>query len=149
MNVKCGYKNCINEDRELNKEDAIKVGNRYYHQDCYQIIEDIREIADLFKKHINENVVYSVLVRVINDIIFNKKNESGYLLFGLRYYINKKIPLNYPQGLYYVIQNKDVKKAYEKFKINKINPKVDISEVEEHKFNFKPTKPKSVGDIFQ
>lgn len=150
--VKCRYKNCIHDNKDIDKSDAVKVGNSYYHKDCYDTKNDIAEIVDLFTKNINTNVVYSVLVRVINNIIFNKKNESKFLLFGLKYYIANKIPLNYPQGLYYVIQNKDVLNTYKKYlakqqiKNDKVIIKEENNEVD---FNFKPTKSKGFGDILQ
>lgn len=149
--VTCRFKNCIYDDKKLDKSEAIKVGNNYYHKECNEIKENIRLIVDLFTKHINSNVIYSVLMRVINEIVFTKKIDSKFLLFGLKYYIQNKVPLNYPQGLYYVIQNKDVKKTYDKYlaKQQIKENKVVIIENNETDFNFKPTKTKGFGDILQ
>lgn len=149
--VTCRFKNCIYDDKKLDKSEAIKVGNNYYHKECNEIKENIRLIVDLFTKHINSNVIYSVLMRVINEIVFTKKIDSKFLLFGLKYYIQNKVPLNYPQGLYYVIQNKDVKNTYNKYlaKQQIKENKVVIIENNETDFNFKPTKTKGFGDILQ
>lgn len=149
--VKCRYKNCIHDNKELDKSEAVKIGNSYYHKECNEIKEDIKSIVDLFTKHINSNVVYNVLLKVINEIIFTKKIDSKFLLFGLKYYIQNKIPLNYPQGLYYVIQNKDVKNTYNKYlaKQQIKENKVIIIENNDTDFNFKPTKTKGFGDILQ
>lgn len=150
--VKCRYKNCIHDNKELDKLEAVKIGNSYYHKECNEIKEDIKSIVDLFTKHINSNVVYNVLLKVINEIIFTKKIDSKFLLFGLKYYIQNKIPLNYPQGLYYVIQNKDVKNTYNKYLAKqqiKENKTVLTNESSETEFNFKPTKTKGFGDILQ
>jgi hypothetical protein len=150
--VTCRFKNCIYDDKKLDKSEAIKVGNNYYHKECNEIKENIRLIVDLFTKHINSNVIYSVLMRVINEIVFTKKIDSKFLLFGLKYYIQNKIPLNYPQGLYYVIQNKDVKNTYDKhltkqqIKENKVTL---TDEKDEIQFDFKSTKTKGFGDILQ
>lgn len=114
VTVTCKYSSCLHESREINKENAVKKGSSYYHKDCLQTQEEIKEIINLFKNHINPNPVYSQLQSVIKNIVFTKGLGSNFLLFGLRYYIENKIPLNYPQGLYYVVQNKDVVKAYQK-----------------------------------
>jgi len=149
--VTCRFKNCIYDDKKLDKSEAIKIGNSYYHKECNEIKEDIKLIVNLFTKHINQNVVYSVLVKVINKIIFTKKIDSKFLLFGLKYYIQNKIPLNYPQGLYYVIQNKDVKNTYNKYLVKQQvkENKVIVIENKETDFDFKPTKTKGFGDILQ
>lgn len=149
--VKCRYKNCIHDNKEIDKSEAIQVNKSYYHKDCYETKEDISKIIDLFTKHINSNVIYNVLVRVINDIIFNKHNESKFLLYGLQYYIAKKIPLNYPQGLYYVIQNKDVINNYNKYKAQQLikDEKLVLNQTKEVEFEFKPIKTKGFGDILQ
>lgn len=149
--VTCRFKNCIYDDKKLDKSEAIKVGNNYYHKECNEIKENIRLVVDLFTKHINSNVIYSVLMRVINEIVFTKKIDSKFLLFGLKYYIQNKIPLNYPQGLYYVIQNKDVKNTYNKYLVRQQikENKVIVIENKETDFDFKPAKTKGFGDILQ
>ena len=145
----CKYSHCLHNNREIEKEKAVRVGNAYYHSDCLKTKEDIKEIVDLFKTHINPNPVYAQLQSVINNIIFVKKVQSDFLLFGLRYYIEHKIPLNYPQGLYYVIQNKDVTNAYNKTKTKEIKKSVEITEQTEAEFEFVPTKNKGFADIIK
>ena len=145
----CKYSHCLHDNREVEKRKAIRVGNSYYHSDCFKTKEDIKEIVNLFKAHINANPVYAQLQSVINNIIFVKKVQSDFLLFGLRYYIEHKIPLNYPQGLYYVIQNKDVTNAYNKTKAKEIKKSVEITEQTETEFKFVPTKNKGFADIIK
>lgn len=124
-----------------------------YHPQCNQTKNDIKEIAEIFKEKINHNVIYSQLYNVINNIIFNKCNTSGFLKFGLNYYINHKIPLNYPQGLYYVIQNKDVINAWNKIQANEIKQKMkeeisnSTTEDNVQTFGYKPKKSKSITDL--
>ena len=145
--VTCKYKNCLHDTKELSKTEAVKKGNSYYHSDCLQTQEEIKEIIDLFKKHINPNPVYSQLQSVIKNIVFTKKLGSSFLLYGLKYYIEHKIPLNYPQGLYYVIQNKDVINGYAKEKTKNIKQSVEITEETESNFTYIPTKTNSFADI--
>ena len=148
--VKCRYSNCKYDSKEIDKDKAIKCGNMYYHKDCYKEKENKKIIVDLFVKCINPHPVYNQLHSVINNIINQKGVSSDFLLFGLKYYIEHKIPLNYPQGLYYVIQNKQVIKAYNdkknKKEILNLNSFV-VQEDNEVEFNYKPTKVKGFADI--
>lgn len=148
-NVICKYTNCLHDDKEIKKEEAVKSGSAYYHKDCLQTKDDIKEIIKLFKECINPNPVYAQLQSVIKNIIFIKGIQSDFLLFGLRYYIEHKIPLNYPQGLYYVIQNKDVANAYNKSKIKDVRKSVEITEQTEVQFKHIPTKNSGFADILK
>lgn len=145
--VTCRYKSCLHNSKQLAKSDAIKKGNSYYHPDCLQTQEEIKEIIDLFKNHINQNPVYKQLQSVIKNIVFTKKLGSNFLLYGLKYYISHKIPLNYPQGLYYVVQNKDVINSYNKQKTKQIKKSVEIIDEEETTFTHIPIKSTGFGDI--
>lgn len=112
---KCKASHCFHESREILPDDnVVEVSNAIYHKDCYQAISNIKEVMDIFATKINRNVVFSELRKVINNIVFQRGIDSGMLLFGIKYYINHHIPLNYPQGLYYVVQNKDVQNGYKK-----------------------------------
>ena len=148
--VECKYSKCLHDEKTLLKEEAIKSGNRYYHANCYKNKEDIKQIVDLFKKNINSNPVYSQLQNVINNIVFTRGLGSDLLLFGLKFYIENKIPLNYPQGLYYVIQNKEMIKAYNKNKVKNMGKFIEIeSEDNGVSFNYAPTKTKGFEDILR
>ena len=146
--MKCAYSRCFCEDKSLDDKDVIKINKSRFHAECYAVREDINQIKLLFHDYVNENVVWSQLNGVINNIIFNKGCTSPYLLFGLKYYIEKKIPLNYPAGLYYVIQNKDVKKEWDRLQIPKQNSIAVVSDEESNsQFGYKIKKSKGFGDI--
>lgn len=147
--VVCRYSNCLHKDKEIEKENAIKSGRLYYHPDCFQTKEDIKRIIDLFKKNINPNPVYATLQSVIKNIVFTKGLGSDFLLFGLEYYIKNKIHLNYPQGLYYVIQNKKMIDAYRKSKEKNIKNTVEIKEQNDFQFKHVPIKNKGFADILK
>lgn len=110
----CGYSHCKHENKEVSKEDGIKVGNRYWHKDCYEESTTIREVIDIFKNKCNPQVVVPALRNVINNIVYKQGTDVKLLLFGIKYYVNHRIPLNYPGGLYYVLQNKDVQNEWKK-----------------------------------
>ena len=40
--VTCKYSGCLHPDKTLDKEQAVKSGNSYYHPDCFQTKEDIK-----------------------------------------------------------------------------------------------------------
>lgn len=153
---KCRYNHCKHETKDVLASEAVKEGNRYYHKDCYKTKEDINKIVELFSEHVNPNVVFAVLRKVINNIVFTRGVDSGLLLFGLNYYISNKITLNYPQGLYYVIQNKNVIKGYTEKKNReylieqkKNMQKIEDNEEMESSFTYKPSKRKSFADILE
>lgn len=147
--VICRFKHCKHESKEIPREEAVKVGTLFYHADCAKIKDNIALTIELFEKHINPNPVFVQLRAVINRIIFERNVDSDFLVFALKYYIEHKIPLRYPQGLYYVVQNQEAKAEFDKKTAeNYKNIKIDISEPkEEVVFEFKPKKQKGFGDI--
>ena len=114
--MKCKATHCFHKNEPIDKETAVKVGNNYYHRDCYQTIQNIREIIDIWSKQVNEFVNFAALRRTIDSIVYDRKVDSEYVLFGLKYFIEKGLKLNYPQGLYYVIENRGVQNAYKAYK---------------------------------
>lgn len=147
--VKCRYSNCLHESRELNKEEAVKSNCFYYHSDCFKTKEDIKKIISLFRTHINPNPVYAQLQTVIKNIVFSRGLGSDFLLFGLEYYIEHKISLNYPQGLYYVVQNKNVIDAYRKARVKDIKKSIEITEETSSEFTHVPVKNNGFADILK
>lgn len=145
--MKCCYKNCFCED----SDEIVKNGRWNYHPQCLETKNDIAEIAQLFKDKINNNVVFPQLYGAINNIVFKKGITTKFLKFGLEYYINNKIPLNYAMGLHYVVQNKDVQKAWDKAQAIEIKQKMKEEKypIEENEvsFSYKPIKTKGFGDI--
>ncbi len=148
LEVQCTYKYCVHENKTVDINTAIKKRGKYYHPECIKDQENRKEIIDLFVNYINPNPVYKELQRVINTIILRKHIDSDFLLFGLKFYIKHKIPLNYPQGLYYVIQNKDVITAYNKALVSTLNKNsFSINETSNSDFQYTPRKEKTVADI--
>lgn len=146
--VKCRSSHCLHENKELLREDAVNPKKGcFYHPDCYQTQEEIKEIIDIFVKQINPNVVFSQLRHVINVIVYDRGIGSELLLFGIKYYIKNKISLNYPQGLYYVVQNKKMIESYKRSKKKVCSTKVEITEQEEQSFTHISAKNTGFTDI--
>ena len=127
-------------------------GENHYHPDCLQLKKDIDMIIEIWQSKINHNVIKQELIRVIEGIVFGKKIESGIILFGIKYYLKNDIPLHYPQGLYYVVQNQTMLNAFNEEKFSEFSkPQIKISLKEdplEGGYLYKPFKTKELGDIF-
>jgi hypothetical protein len=136
----------------------------YYHEDCYkkqkegnwkdkQTRADLQYIKEQWVLRIDRDVIFSQLMRVLNDFI-GRGVPSDYLVFAFDYVVQHKMKLNYPYGFKYYIDNKEIKEAYEKSKL----PKIDNSKFVVKSTEFEPpqkvepspliaNKPKGFGSI--
>lgn len=112
---KCSFKHCLFKDKPVD-ETGIRKGTRYYHKECIEISDDITEIRNLYLKKVSSSVVIKNLMSVIIQIIINKKVSSKLLLFSLNYAIKHNIPIKSPYTLHYLIDDYNIKQAYEKHK---------------------------------
>lgn len=145
--MKCKYAHCKHESKDIPKGEEIKHSTGYWHKDCLDESLCIREIIDVFVRDVNKNVVVSALRRVINDIIYVKGVDSHLLLFGLKYYVSHKIPLNYPGGLYYVLQNRDVQREWDKMQTQELKNSFEIKEDNIETFQYKPSEERGFQDV--
>lgn len=140
--VKCRYSHCLHETKELNAEDSMKQGSAYYHKDCFKTKDDIQRIIKLFSERANQNVVYAQLFKTVNNIIFEKGISSDFLLFSMNHWLNAGHQLNYPGGLYYVIQDKSAQSEYKRLQNLKLMDQqkdaFEIHDSTESKFEYKP-----------
>lgn len=154
--MNCKYKHCLHPGIPVEKEEAIKVGSTYYHPDCYELKNTVAEIIDYFSKEINPDVVYMLLVRTINNICF-PKNKAGVpaerLLFQLKYYKNHGGRIQYPGGLYYVLQDRGSFEAWREYKAKKklkdVNFTVSDEQNSSKEGSVKINKIKSFEDIIK
>lgn len=154
--MKCRYKHCLHPNVPVTKEEAIQVGQSYYHPDCYELKNTVAGIVDYFSKEINPDVIYTVLVRTINNICFPIKGEGvspERLLFQLKYYQSHGGKIHYPGGLYYVLQDRKSFDAWNRYKAEesikgiKFNVSDEQNMSREGTFNIK--KPMSFEDIIK
>lgn len=137
--MKCGYKQC-KLGNEVDKDIAVKKGNRYYHKECLQEINNKEEIRKLFLEKVNPQEVITSLNGVIKKLVNDKGISSEFLLFALRYVIKNKVQLNHAPGLFYIVNNEKIKQAYQKEKVNQMtkdikNSVIDNYDKNEIKFN--------------
>ena len=122
----CRYDGCNHPTRDVDitGSDFVKVGNRYFHKDCYSLFKkgaqkdentknDFQFIKNLWVTHINNAVVYSDLFRILNMLVKNGV-KSDYIAFTVQYCIEHKFHLNYPAGIKYYLSVKEIKDAYAK-----------------------------------
>lgn len=145
--MRCDYKNCFCSD----SDELIMVGNGFYHTDCNKTRKDINDIVALYREKIDEKAVISQLYSIVNNIIFNKNVQCGFLKYALQFYIKNNIPINHPLGLHYIIKNKKVINEWEIIQKKKFNEEIknDFNDLENkvHNFNYKKQKKKSITDL--
>jgi len=110
--VKCGYKHCQHESRELLRDSATKIKSIYFHEDCAITKITINKIKELYCKSVDKDVSIPQLLGVINNIVFKKGINAQFLLFGLEYWIKKNVKISNPYVLHYIKDNKIVANAW-------------------------------------
>lgn len=45
---KCGFSHCAHADGKVPENEAVKIGTRYWHRDCYEISETIKDIRETY-----------------------------------------------------------------------------------------------------
>ena len=133
----CRYKKCRHPDCKINiaEESFVLLGkSSYYHSDCYenkqsedrkeeQLKADIQLIKNLWLENISNTVVISQLYLEINRLVRERDIPSDYVIFVLQYCIKNKCKLRYPAGLKFYVDRQEIKAAYKKSKM----PKIDAS----------------------
>ena len=117
---KCAYPHCKHDDRKVHKDEAVKVGNRYWHPDCLAEKNAKLEIIDTWVKRIDPHPIFNLLRKIIDELVDKENNDAEYLLFALNYCLDNGWNLSYPMGLKYVSKDIAAKKAWEKRKENEI-----------------------------
>lgn len=164
---KCRYSHCKHDikDIDISCDEYVVKGSMYYHKDCYKAKlncewkdektkKDLVIIRDLWYENISKTVVYSQLYRILNDYI-ERGVESEYLVFVMRYCLDHKCKLNYPNGFKFYVDRQEIKDAYAKSKIQKIDSSrfsikdSEFEEPEDVKTSPLISKPKGFGDILK
>ena len=145
--VRCRYGKCLHEERELPAEDAIRIGNAYYHRDCYKLKEDIKMIIEYYANHIEKNPIYGQLNGIVNKLIFEQDISTDYLLFALKYSVTHNgIKIKHPPGLYYLVKDDDIKSAWDYQQVLKQKKSVVVNN-KDTTFNYSGKKKKGFADI--
>lgn len=144
--MKCKYSYC-KFDGEVDKKDAIKIGNLYYHKECLCEKELKQQIENYYIKNM-PSCTLQILRKVIKQLIHEKNVDADFVLYTVKYIKKNNKPINNPFALLnycndnrIISEYKDniVKERYKK--INNFN-----SGDENISFQYKPNK-KNIPDI--
>lgn len=112
---KCAYPKC-KYGGEVNKNEAVKVSNRYYHKECLAEKNAKLEIIDVWVAKVDPHPIFNLLRKTIDNLVDKEGNDAEYLLFALRYSIDHGWKISHPAGLRYVAKNKDAENEWNKRK---------------------------------
>ena len=146
----CSYSHCKHESRMLLRENAIRTSNKFFHPDCYHEMRNIKTIKELYRDHFEAEPIWTQLINIIKDIIYNRKVDSDFFVFAMDYAIANDIAVKHPPGLYYLVKNEGAIKEWEKQKNKELQEVIKtqtIDEKEEVSFVYKPKKQKTIADI--
>lgn len=113
--MKCRYKYC-KYGGEVKKEDSIQEGKSYYHKQCYEEKNDKKAIEEYYIVNFPSCII-SVLRKVINQLIYDKKLDTKFILYMLKYIKKNDKPINNPFGLLNYCTNTQIIEEYKKKKI--------------------------------
>ena len=111
--MKCAWSHC-RHGGEVNKEDAVKKGTRYFHPDCLREKDAINEIIKVYHERVDDKPIENFLRKTINDLVFKDENSAEFLLFALNYCLDNGWSLHSPNGLRYVAKDVVSKKEWNK-----------------------------------
>ena len=131
--VSCRYPKCSKlhgeGNNKINKSDAFRDDKgRFYHPDCYHVMQKVNQIRDTFIREINPVMTgkqIGAMVSTIHNLIFDKKVDVDLIEFALNYYIKYKPgALKQPFGIHYIVQDKNVLAAWKKHKERKLREEI-------------------------
>lgn len=149
---KCQYSHCKHHTKIIlpKKEKYVEENGRYYHEDCKHEKDTIYEIKDYWYNHIDKNVVFAKLTRIVNRLIYDESYDCDYVLWALK---KKAKYLNFPPGLVYAVNDKKLKEEWDfeqklkKFNADKV--KLEAKKSDEPKFTYNDNGgKKKFSDIF-
>lgn len=149
----CGYPHCRCESKVIPIGTEVFVSGRYYHAECAKDCLNIREIKKEYFDNISNTVVQGVLGKVINTIIFDKKVDSDYFLFSIKYAIKNKKKVSSPFGLHYLIDDRKIKDEWSRLNATKIKNDMMktefVSDEDEVSFSNNSTELNGFGNILR
>jgi len=103
----CNYTHCVHDNKTIDpNEQYVEINKKYYHCDCRKIMDNIKLIKAKYSDYVGaDKTNFAVLSKTINNLIFDKKYDSEYILFALGRYIEERKFLRYPAGLYHIVDN--------------------------------------------
>lgn len=135
--MKCGWTHC-KHGGEVDKENAVKKGARYFHPDCLREKDSINEIIKVYHERVDDHPIENFLRKTVNDLVFKDGNSAEFLLFALKYCLDHGWTLRSPNGLHYVAKDGISKKEWEKKKKEENNTVTQVTIEGETNYNVNP-----------
>lgn len=126
--VKCRYAHCKHESAMIKRDEAVKSGNAFYHQDCYEEKQALHEIERYYIDNFELQPIVAQLRKTINNIIFTKHCDPEFLLFAMRYAKINHVPVKHPAGLYYLIKDDKIVEEWDHYQARKALKEISRSE---------------------
>jgi len=96
--IKCRYKFCLHEDKDVAKEDAIKDGSAYFHKDCFKQKSLKQEIEAYYIENLPQTTI-QLLRKAVNTLLYTNNYEAGYVLFIIKKIHVNNLVINNPFGI--------------------------------------------------
>lgn len=147
----CSATNCIYETRDIEEKDLARGGgNKYYHRKCIEYRERMGDCVATYLKYISSETPKNLLGRAFKEMIYTKGIDPNYILFCIQQCALTHKRLKSVFSLYYIMDNNNMRDAYEMHKNNRIHIDYDsVETVEETKINCKPAKRKGWDKIIK
>ena len=113
--MKCAYTYC-KFGGNVDKEDAVKDKNRYWHKECHKEKELKNEIKNYYYDKFNSKEPIKNVNSAIKKYINDEKYDAGYVLYCLKH---KAKNLNSIYGLIYTLSYRQNEKDYKKYVASK------------------------------
>ncbi|MBU3186547.1 hypothetical protein [Clostridium estertheticum] len=143
--MKCRYKYCTHESKDVDKEDAVKDGTSYFHKDCFKQKSVKQEIEAYYIENLPTTAI-QLLRKAINILLNENPYSAEYVLFIIKKIHVNNLVINNPFGIaYYCHEGRNIKewkKIQTNIKFKEIkNEIVQVNDDENKvKFTYKPNK---------
>jgi hypothetical protein len=141
---KCGYAKC-KLGGEVDKERAVKVGSRYWHEECVRERDLKNDIESFYYEQYQSREPIIAVRKAISNYIDRDRYDSEYVLWCLK---SKKPKLNSLHGLSYTLSYKANEVEFKKYKASLL--KFDFGDYnrDDIKTQVEPKKDKKWEDYF-
>lgn len=119
---KCAYRHCLRPHEKVPASEVVMVGKQRCHDECAEMHSKIEELKRFYFDNLDNKSDYVQVVGVINNMIFKKAYDCGFVLFLMKYVLVYGAKIKSPYLLYTVADNGIVDK---KFKNEKMREDVE------------------------
>ena len=128
----CHYRGCPHPRGIVNIKTHRYVvdGKKFYHPDCYHhMLSDrsrsektrtaLEHVKDLWLEYISPDVHVPYLMKVLQGIV-ERGVDPDYMVFAMRYIVDHRMNLRYPQGFKFFLERGEIREAYARSRRKKV-----------------------------